>query len=130
VPIPAIDGRLDVELLLDRLDGVRATDSPSNFDPVRYGGLRPRPGNEADPARDEPAQPTALTQGGRLESSGESGPGVGGGGVRSGPARSGEQGREVGWRRCAGSGGRSSSARGQSGRSSAARSGGRSRCRR
>jgi len=50
--IPALGAALDVEGLLDRLDGVLLTGSPSNLDPALYGG-GPRPaGDTADPDRD------------------------------------------------------------------------------
>lgn len=52
VLIPAIGSRLGIETLLGRLDGILVTGSPSNVDPVHYGGEPPRPGNEADPDRD------------------------------------------------------------------------------
>jgi putative glutamine amidotransferase len=57
VLIPAIGDRLEVDALLDRLDGVLVTGSPSNVDPAHYGGPPPRPGNEADPARDATTLP-------------------------------------------------------------------------
>lgn len=57
VLIPAIGDRLVIDLLLDRLDGVLLTGSPSNVDPAHYGGPPPRPGNEADPARDATTLP-------------------------------------------------------------------------
>jgi putative glutamine amidotransferase len=57
VLIPAIGERLDPGLLLDRLDGLLVTGSPSNVDPARYGGPPPREGNEADLARDATTLP-------------------------------------------------------------------------
>jgi putative glutamine amidotransferase len=57
VLIPAIGDRLRIEALLDRLDGVLVTGSPSNVDPGHYGGPPPRPDNEADPARDATTLP-------------------------------------------------------------------------
>ncbi|HEX6015350.1 MAG TPA: gamma-glutamyl-gamma-aminobutyrate hydrolase family protein [Geminicoccaceae bacterium] len=60
VLIPAIGERLDPGLLLDRLDGLLVTGSPSNVDPARYGGPPAREGNEADPARDATTLPLIL----------------------------------------------------------------------
>jgi putative glutamine amidotransferase len=57
VLIPAIGERLDPDGLLDRLDGLLVTGSPSNVDPGHYGGPPPRAGNEADPARDATTLP-------------------------------------------------------------------------
>jgi putative glutamine amidotransferase len=57
VLIPALGGRLDPDALLDRLDGVLVTGSPSNVDPAHYGGPAPREGNLADPARDATTLP-------------------------------------------------------------------------
>jgi len=55
--IPAVGSAIDVELLLDRLDGVLLTGSPSNLDPELYGG-GPRPaGDPADPHRDATTLP-------------------------------------------------------------------------
>ncbi len=52
VIIPAIAARQRIDELLDRLDGVMLTGSPSNVDPAHYGGPPAREGNLADPARD------------------------------------------------------------------------------
>lgn len=57
VLIPAIGERLDPDRLLDRLDGLLVTGSPSNVDPTYYGGPAPRAGNLADPARDATTLP-------------------------------------------------------------------------
>jgi putative glutamine amidotransferase len=57
VLIPALGERLDPDGLLDRLDGLLVTGSPSNVDPKHYGGPPPRPGNETDPARDATTLP-------------------------------------------------------------------------
>ena len=57
VLIPAIGERLDPDALLERLDGLLVTGSPSNVDPSLYGGPPPREGNEADPARDATTLP-------------------------------------------------------------------------
>jgi putative glutamine amidotransferase len=55
--IPAIGPRLDPDQLLDRIDGLMVTGSPSNVDPSHYGGPAAREGNEADPARDATTLP-------------------------------------------------------------------------
>lgn len=52
VILPALAERLAIDPLLDRLDGVFLTGSPSNVDPTYYGGPLPREGNQDDPARD------------------------------------------------------------------------------
>ena len=57
VLIPAIGKALDIDSLLDRLDGILVTGSPSNVDPNHYGGPVPREGNEADAARDATTLP-------------------------------------------------------------------------
>lgn len=57
VLIPAIGKALDIDSLLDRLDGILVTGSPSNVDPDHYGGPAPRAGNEADAARDATTLP-------------------------------------------------------------------------
>jgi putative glutamine amidotransferase len=57
VLIPAIGEKLDVEALLDRLDGILVTGSPSNVAPELYGGPPARAGNLADPARDATTLP-------------------------------------------------------------------------
>ena len=36
--IPAIGDRLDPDQLIDRIDGLMVTGSPSNVDPSHYGG--------------------------------------------------------------------------------------------
>lgn len=57
VLIPALGERLGIDALLDRLDGVMITGSPSNVDPNLYGGPPARADNEADPARDATTLP-------------------------------------------------------------------------
>ncbi len=57
VLIPALGERLPLDPLLDRLDGILLTGSPSNVDPVHYGGSPPREGNLADPDRDATTLP-------------------------------------------------------------------------
>ena len=54
--LPAVgagdNGGLDTERVLDILDGVMLTGSPSNVEPSNYGGRPARKGVAADPARD------------------------------------------------------------------------------
>lgn len=57
VLIPALGGALVVEALLDRLDGVFLTGSPSNLDPALYGGPPRPPGDPADCHRDATTLP-------------------------------------------------------------------------
>jgi len=57
VLVPAIGERLDPDALLDRLDGLLVTGSPSNVDPSYYGGPQAREDNLADPARDATTLP-------------------------------------------------------------------------
>jgi len=53
--IPAVGSALDIEALLDRLDGVLLTGSPSNLDPELYGGgARPGGGPPAPAPRRPP----------------------------------------------------------------------------
>ncbi len=55
VLLPAIGERLedgDLDRLLESLDGVLVTGSPSNVDPVNYDGQEARRDSERDPARD------------------------------------------------------------------------------
>ncbi len=55
--IPAVGSAIDIDALLDRLDGVLLTGSPSNLDPALYdGGQRPA-GDPADPHRDATTLP-------------------------------------------------------------------------
>jgi putative glutamine amidotransferase len=58
--IPAIGERLDVahvDHMLDALDGVMLTGSPSNVDPSHYRGEAARRDSERDPARDSTTLP-------------------------------------------------------------------------
>ncbi len=55
--IPAVGSALVIEALLDRLDGVLLTGSPSNLDPELYGGGRRPAGDPADPDRDATTLP-------------------------------------------------------------------------
>ncbi len=57
VIIPALGSRLEIDALLDRLDGVFLTGSPSNVGPDHYGGPTPREGNLDDPVRDATVLP-------------------------------------------------------------------------
>jgi putative glutamine amidotransferase len=57
VIIPAIGQHRDVAPILDRLDGLLVTGSPSNVDPLHYSGPPAREGNVADPARDATTLP-------------------------------------------------------------------------
>lgn len=57
VLIPAIGERLAMDAMLDRLDGLVFTGSPSNVDPGFYGGPSPRPDNMEDLSRDATTLP-------------------------------------------------------------------------
>ncbi|MCS6779011.1 MAG: gamma-glutamyl-gamma-aminobutyrate hydrolase family protein [Geminicoccaceae bacterium] len=57
VIVPAIGRAAELPALLDRLDGVLLTGSPSNVCPSHYDGPPPRPGNLADPRRDATTLP-------------------------------------------------------------------------
>src|SRR5271157_3422373 len=50
--IPALGDALPVPALLDRLDGLLLTGSPSNLEPHHYDGPPPPTDNLVDPARD------------------------------------------------------------------------------
>lgn len=52
VLIPVLDTPLELEPLLDQLDGVLLTGSPSNVAPARYDGTQPRDGVLQDERRD------------------------------------------------------------------------------
>lgn len=52
VLIPALGARLEIEPLLERLDGLLITGSPSNVEPHHYGGPPARLDSPNDPARD------------------------------------------------------------------------------
>lgn len=54
VLIPSLPGTQDAHAVLGRLDGVLLTGSPSNVEPVRYGGASPGEG-PFDPERDATA---------------------------------------------------------------------------
>ena len=65
--IPALGPRLDGDALLDEIDGLLITGSPSNVEPHHYGGPAPPPDSPRDPARDATTLPLirrALARGG------------------------------------------------------------------
>jgi putative glutamine amidotransferase len=55
--IPVLETPLDLEGLMDRLDGVMLTGSPSNVAPWRYAGAKPRDGVPQDERRDATTLP-------------------------------------------------------------------------
>src|SRR5215472_4413991 len=55
--IPAIGSRVDVCVLLDRLDGLLLTGSPSNVHPSHYGAAPSHPEILHDPERDATTLP-------------------------------------------------------------------------
>jgi putative glutamine amidotransferase len=55
--IPAIGGKTDCAALLDRLDGLLITGSPSNVEPHHYGGRPSMEGTLHDPDRDATTLP-------------------------------------------------------------------------
>ena len=55
--IPALGDELLLDDLLDELDGLLFTGSPSNVEPRHYGGEASRPGTLHDPHRDETTLP-------------------------------------------------------------------------
>jgi putative glutamine amidotransferase len=57
VLIPAIGPRIDVAAVLDRLDGLLLTGSPSNVEPHQYGGPPSMEGTLHDPDRDATTLP-------------------------------------------------------------------------
>ena len=52
VALPVLGEEFDVLEILDRLDGLMLTGSPSNVEPQHYRGPASRPGTRHDPARD------------------------------------------------------------------------------
>ncbi len=52
LPLPALAERLPLAELLDCLDGLLVTGSPSNVEPHHYGGEPSKPGTRHDPHRD------------------------------------------------------------------------------
>jgi putative glutamine amidotransferase len=64
--VPAFGERLELEVLLERCDGVLLTGSPSNVEPGRYDGPPSAPGTWHDPERDAttlPLIPRAVAAG-------------------------------------------------------------------
>jgi putative glutamine amidotransferase len=57
VLIPVLEKPIDVEEILDTVDGVLLTGSPSNVAPSLYGGPAPREGVLQDPRRDATTMP-------------------------------------------------------------------------
>jgi putative glutamine amidotransferase len=57
VLIPAIGSQIDVSAVLDRLDGLLLTGSPSNVEPHQYGGAPSMEGTLHDPDRDATTLP-------------------------------------------------------------------------
>ena len=57
VLIPALGDQLPLEALLDRLDGLLFTGSPSNVEPHHYSGPASEPGTHHDPQRDATTLP-------------------------------------------------------------------------
>ena len=55
--IPSVGWKLDCSALLDRLDGILITGSPSNVEPYHYGGPPSREGTLHDPDRDATTLP-------------------------------------------------------------------------
>ena len=53
VVIPALGEAMEMEVLLDRLDGLLLTGSPSMVEPHHYDGPASEPGTHHDPHRDE-----------------------------------------------------------------------------
>lgn len=58
--VPALAGDIDIDDVLDHCDGVLLTGSPSNIDPVHYGGDEAREGTLQDTERDALALPLAA----------------------------------------------------------------------
>jgi len=55
--IPAIGAKTDIRAVLDRLDGILITGSPSNVEPYHYGGPPSMEGTLHDPERDATTLP-------------------------------------------------------------------------
>ena len=55
--IPALGDSIDAETVLQRVDGILLTGSPSNVEPHRYDGEESRPGTLHDPHRDATTLP-------------------------------------------------------------------------
>jgi putative glutamine amidotransferase len=63
--IPVLETPIDVEHVLDRLDGIMLTGSPSNVAPWRYAGAKPREGVLQDERRDATTLPLIKAAVGR-----------------------------------------------------------------
>ena len=55
--VPALASEIRLQELLERLDGLLFTGSPSNVEPHRYGGEPSDPGTLHDPHRDDDTLP-------------------------------------------------------------------------
>jgi putative glutamine amidotransferase len=55
--VPSLGAAHDIDDLVDRLDGLLVTGSPSNVDPALYGASLSRPESPSDPARDATTLP-------------------------------------------------------------------------
>ena len=55
--IPALGNTTDAEAVLQRVDGILLTGSPSNVEPHHYDGAPSNPGTLHDPHRDETTLP-------------------------------------------------------------------------
>src|SRR5919106_1856051 len=55
--VPALGARLEPDAVLDGLDGLLVTGSPSNVEPHHYGGAPPRPRNPCGPPPRPPTPP-------------------------------------------------------------------------
>jgi putative glutamine amidotransferase len=55
--IPALGDSIDAKTVLQRVDGILLTGSPSNVEPHHYAGEESRPGTLHDPYRDETTLP-------------------------------------------------------------------------
>src|ERR671929_131582 len=64
VLIPAVGPKTDCTALLDRLDGLLLTGSPSNVEPHHYGGPPRRGGTPPHPRPDAPTPPLFPPGGG------------------------------------------------------------------
>jgi putative glutamine amidotransferase len=67
--IPALGSRIDPDALLDGLDGLLISGSPSNVEPHHYGGPPPPAGSARDPARDATTLPLIRRGRGRCRCS-------------------------------------------------------------
>ena len=59
--IPALGEALELEIVLERLDGILLTGSPSNVEPHHYGGPPSAPDTHHDPHRDQTTLPLIPT---------------------------------------------------------------------